>query len=336
MEAKDLEGVARGVHAKGKPIELYIAAYCMLARPGDLCVSTSFIDDEGVDLVFNRWGRTATLAVRVESRFADSAQVKRGDFIADVKRSTFQGRKSFYVLFAVADPDLVELDPLWLVPSEELDKKHPDKESIRFEADIKTATQGTGQWDPYALHIADLPQRLRSILDELDTEASGEPLGKPSAKEDSGETRYWMAVSGTLGDPLPDEWRIRVAESQKAHGPVHMFVARPNVRAGDRLVMYASGTPTRLGAGRIFAVREVVTDPETSADSRWPWQVEYREIVGGPDLPHCPTIDEIHVSPTSLRRKTHIKLDAHAGVLAERLLERALEAHGGDGEGQTA
>ena len=157
MEANDLE-VARGVHAKGKPVELYIAAYCMLARPGDLSVSTSFIDDEGVDLVFNRWGRTATLALQVKSRFADSAEVKRGDFIADVNRNTFQSRKSFYVLFAVADPDLVELDPLWLIPSEELDKKNPGKEAIRFKANINTVGQGIGQWDSYALRIADSPR----------------------------------------------------------------------------------------------------------------------------------------------------------------------------------
>ena len=335
MEANDLE-VARGVHAKGKPVELYIAAYCMLARPGDLSVSTSFIDDEGVDLVFNRWGRTATLAIQVKSRFADSAEVKRGDFIADVNRNTFQSRKSFYVLFAVADPDLVELDPLWLVPSEELDKKNPGKEAIRFKANINTVGQGIGQWDSYALRIADLPQRLRSILDELDAEVSGESLGKSPAAGESGGTRYWMAVSGTLGSPLPDEWRYRVDEWQKAHGPVHMFTVRPNVRAGDRLVMYASGTPGRLGAGRVFAVREVVSDPEASADDRWPWLVRCREIVGGPDLPHCPTIDEIGVSATSLRRHTHIKLEAQAGILAEHLLERAIEDHSDGAEGHMA
>jgi hypothetical protein len=332
MEGNDFESPARGLHAKGKPVELYIAAYCMLARPGDLSVSTSFIDDEGVDLVFNRWGKTATLAIQVKSRFADSAEVKRGDFVADVNRSTFQSRKSFYVLFAVADPDVVELEPLWLVPSEELDKKNQGKQAIRFKANIDTVGQGIGQWDSYALHIADLPQRLRSILDELDGEALPDPLGKSPATEESGGTTYWMAVSGTVESPLPDAWRDSVDEWQKAHGPVHMFTVRPKVHAGDRLVMYASGTPGRLGAGRIFAVREVVSDPETSTDGRWPWLVNYREVVSGPDLPQCPTIDEIGVSATSLRRQTHIKLDTQTGVLAERLLERAIEDHGDEGK----
>ena len=83
-------------------------------------------------------------------------------------------------------------------------------------------------------------------------------------------------------------------------------------------------------------MREVVSDPEASSDGRWPWLVKYREIVGGPDLPHCPTIDEIGVSATSLRRQTHIKLDAQAGLLAEHLLERATEDHSDGAEGHMA
>ena len=55
----------------------------------------------------------------------------------------------------------------------------------------------------------------------------------------------------------------------------------------------------------------------------WPWKVRVRDIVTGPDLAHCPTIDEIGVGAKSLRRHTHIKLDKDAGVLAETLLDRA-------------
>lgn len=135
--------------------------------------------------------------------------------------------------------------------------------------------------------------------------------------------RYWVAVAGTTGRPLPDEWRVRAAEWQRTDGLIHMFTAKPTIRVGDRLVIYASGTPARLGAGRFFAVREVVSDPEPSTHERWAWKVKLRDVVAGPDLPHCPTIDEIGVRAVSLRRHTHIKLNRDAGELAEVLLERA-------------
>ena len=142
-------------------------------------------------------------------------------------------------------------------------------------------------------------------------------------KGGGGEMRYWVAVTGTGDDPLPDEWRVRRAQWEEAEGPVHRFTQRPRIRAGDRLVMYASGTPTRLGVGRFYAVREVVSDPEPSAHERWAWMVQLRDIVTGPDLQHCPTIDEIGVGATSLRRHTHITLDENAGTLAETLIEHA-------------
>ena len=135
-----------------------------------------------------------------------------------------------------------------------------------------------------------------------------------------------MAVSGTLESPLPDEWHARADTWRKTHGSVHMFTLRPRIRAGDRLVMYASGTPSRLGAGRIFAVRAVVADPEPSTHDRWPWQVAVHEVISGPDLPHCPTINQIGVEPKSLRRHTHIKLAHDAGVRAEELIEGSAAA----------
>src|SRR5262245_56408647 len=114
----EIPGLEWGMHARGKPVELFIASYCMLASLVKLRVSTSFTDDEGVDIVFNSWGSTATLAIQVKARFTDSLEVQRGDFIADVARSTFQPRPSYHVLFVVVDPGEVHLGPLWVVPSE--------------------------------------------------------------------------------------------------------------------------------------------------------------------------------------------------------------------------
>lgn len=135
--------------------------------------------------------------------------------------------------------------------------------------------------------------------------------------------RYWLAVAGTREEPLLDNWYGQVVKWLAKRGPVHMLSRQARILPGDRLVMYASGTPERLGAGRIFAVREAVTVVVPSGDERWPWKVEVRDIVLGPPLPDCPTIDDIGVEAKSVRRQTHIRLKVQAGVLAEQLLKEA-------------
>ena len=134
--------------------------------------------------------------------------------------------------------------------------------------------------------------------------------------------RYWIAVAGTAERPLENHWRSQQARWEGNQGNVHMFRSRPRIREGDRLVMYASGSPGRFGAGRFFAVREVVSDPQPSGHERWPWKLSVREIVSGPELERCPTIEQIDVEAKSVRRQSHIRLEESAGVLAEELLEQ--------------
>ena len=55
----------------GAAVEHLVAASCILASDAVLNVSTSMVDDEGVDLVFHRRGRPTTLAVQVKSRGSD-------------------------------------------------------------------------------------------------------------------------------------------------------------------------------------------------------------------------------------------------------------------------
>jgi hypothetical protein len=61
----------------GKAAEHLVAAFCILATRGALNVSTSLVDDEGVDLVFHRRGSTATLAVQVKARMSDSKRLEQ-------------------------------------------------------------------------------------------------------------------------------------------------------------------------------------------------------------------------------------------------------------------
>src|SRR5207248_2323755 len=87
---------------KGKAIEQLIAAKCVLASGGRLNVSTPFVDDAGVDLVFNLRDQPRTLAIQVKSRFR-SASFKHNLYRASVRTATFRARKDLALLFALYD-----------------------------------------------------------------------------------------------------------------------------------------------------------------------------------------------------------------------------------------
>jgi hypothetical protein len=73
----------------GKASEYLVAASCILATRGELNVSTSLVDDEGVDLVFHRRGSVATLAVQVKARVHHGGRPAR-----TVSGKTFGRRRS--------------------------------------------------------------------------------------------------------------------------------------------------------------------------------------------------------------------------------------------------
>ena len=87
----------------GKAAELLVAATCILQSRAKLNVSTSIIDDEGVDLVFHLREHTATLAVQVKARMSDGLVVQRGRFQAVVRDSSFYPRSDLDMLFVYVD-----------------------------------------------------------------------------------------------------------------------------------------------------------------------------------------------------------------------------------------
>jgi hypothetical protein len=166
----------RGNHSKGKPVELFIAAYCMLASRNQLNVATSYIDDEGVDLFVNRWRGKSTLALQVKSKFSDSVEIGRDEFIVNVSRRTFEPRPNYYVVFVLVDlvdEELVRLKPMWLVPSQILGEKSPGSEEIRFAANLATVGKGLGQWEEYVVTLEGLPSKILGILDGLEPAQTG-------------------------------------------------------------------------------------------------------------------------------------------------------------------
>jgi hypothetical protein len=71
-----------------------VAAACILTTRGRLNLSTSLVDDEGVDLVFFARGSTTTLAVEVKARMSDSKPLRiKAQFVASVREATFVPRK---------------------------------------------------------------------------------------------------------------------------------------------------------------------------------------------------------------------------------------------------
>jgi hypothetical protein len=150
----------------GTAVEHLVAATCILVSGFELNVSTSLVDDEGVDLVFHRRGQATTLAVQVKSRSMRARTiVNKARFIANIGASTFQPRADLSILFVAVDTDEGTLQTVWLVPSLDFaDTTKPNSQNRhRFSASMKPGSKD--QWSRYRLEPADLAHR---ILDDLD------------------------------------------------------------------------------------------------------------------------------------------------------------------------
>ena len=135
---------------------------------------------------------------------------------------------------------------------------------------------------------------------------------------------YWIKVTGTGEHPFTDDdWRPRRDRWARERGGGSFFPRRPSIRRADRLVLYAAGSAAAFGAGRLFAVEEVLSDePEPSGHPRWKWRVYTRELCSVALLSRGPTLAEIDVSARSLGRHSHIRLTDEQGRRAEELMRR--------------
>lgn len=162
-----------GSARKGKAAEHLIAATCILASGGELNASTSLVDDEGVDIVFHRRGRSRTLAVQMKSRFDEEGGsvhlFKERRFIADVRAVTFQPRDSLFLLFVAVRSHEADFGPVWFVPSHAFEaraqKLGPEKKTLRIMASAKPDTND--QWRQFRLEKTELPGAILAALDNL-------------------------------------------------------------------------------------------------------------------------------------------------------------------------
>ncbi|MCX4387295.1 hypothetical protein OG777_10160 [Micromonospora peucetia] len=154
----------------GKAAEHLVAAFCILATRGALNVSTSLVDDEGVDLVFHRRGSTATLAVQVKARMSDSKRIQSEGFVAFVRSQTFVPRDDLDMLFVAIDVVQGIVMKAWLVPSKTYAGTLSEPSSrgrYRFGASMKDGS--SDRWRPFRLEAHQLPTAILHRLEQLES-----------------------------------------------------------------------------------------------------------------------------------------------------------------------
>ncbi|MFG3055515.1 hypothetical protein ACGFZP_31860 [Kitasatospora sp. NPDC048239] len=158
--------VKSGVAARmGKAAGYLVVASAVLASGGVRGVSTSLVDDEGVDQVFHWRAHGATLAVRVKFRMMSGVQAQQGGLMALVEAGTFQPQDSFALLFVAVDDERAASHTAWLVPSRDFAARVTTLTANGcscLSASVRAASMTVGF--PCRLTAAQLPQRLPDCL----------------------------------------------------------------------------------------------------------------------------------------------------------------------------
>ena len=111
---------------------------------------------------------------------------------------------------------------------------------------------------------------------------------------------YWLKAIGHARGPLSERWLDERPELLHRTG----FPRRPRIAAGDRLVLYASVWR------RVFAIAEVVGEPEERDHPRWPWTVAIETLLLVPVLDAAPPVEAIGVAARSMSQQSHIRIEA--------------------------
>lgn len=128
------------------------------------------MDDEGVDLVLQRRNKPETLSIQVKARFTTAKGIsEKQRFHSQVRKATLHPREDLYLLFVVANPTTLDLDPIWLVPSEEFVDSAPLSPHLKYKF-VASAKPGTkDKWVKYVVGKEEVPQHLLEILAKVST-----------------------------------------------------------------------------------------------------------------------------------------------------------------------
>ncbi|EYT62993.1 hypothetical protein H483_0109185 [Dietzia sp. UCD-THP] len=152
----------------GKAAELLVAATCILQSRARINVSTSIIDDEGVDLVFHLREHAATLAVQVKARMSDGLVVKRQRFQANVRNSSFYPRRDLDMLFVYVDVTRGSIAQSWLVPSPDFEANTTVSAKGRRVFSASMSEGSHDKWSEYRLTEGELAPRVVQRLESGD------------------------------------------------------------------------------------------------------------------------------------------------------------------------
>jgi hypothetical protein len=111
---------------------------------------------------------------------------------------------------------------------------------------------------------------------------------------------YWLKAIGHARGPLAEHWIEERAELLRRTG----FPRRPRIAPGDRLVLYASVWR------RVFALAEVLGEPERREHPRWPWTLPIETLLVIPVLDAAPPVEAMGVAARSMSQQSHIRIDA--------------------------
>jgi hypothetical protein len=129
------------------------------------------------------------------------------------------------------------------------------------------------------------------------------------------EPGYWLKAVGHARGPLSERWFEERPELLLRTG----FPRRPRIEPADRLVLYASVWR------RVFAVVQVVGEPEPREHPRWPWTVATEPLLVVPTLDAAPPVEAIGVAARSMSQQSHIRIRAEHYDLAVEALASIAE-----------
>jgi hypothetical protein len=135
---------------------------------------------------------------------------------------------------------------------------------------------------------------------------------------------YWLKSLGTHKDRIPTTGLASIEWITDDIG----FPVEPNVRPGDRLVLYASGH------GQVFGVVEANLPPSLDIQAEpWSYRVAVRARVVIDDLERAPSLETLNAGSRdvrrSIRQQSHIRLAAEEyDAAVEALREHADESAG--------
>lgn len=133
------------------------------------------------------------------------------------------------------------------------------------------------------------------------------------------EPLAWLKSVGHQEAPLRADWRL--ADPDKKLLNTVWFSKHPrSIRAGDMLVYYAARH------GSLVAIAEVASDhvDEEPEVERFRYSMSVRPIVTI-GLREAPQLTETPISPLSVRRQSHIRMEPDAFEIARKLIFKAAE-----------